>query len=155
MSRSFSQAMASLEASGSGARTAVKFTTIQNDGLVSYGSGLLYYRPAPSVGRPASLFTSQGTHITYYFDNRTGPQPFHKDYTDKIELRVYQTTGPLGPTGDWEIEFKLLSWDNVVFKVPVKEEQGFLIGTGPSIPGHTPRSPTAMYVFAFPVAPAL
>jgi hypothetical protein len=163
MARTYESVMDALRAAGSG-NTALQFITIQDDGIVSYGSGILNYVPSPVPSRPDKLVTTPGRPIDYYFSNRPGSitiegtvvaQPFPAGARDRVDLTIGRAPTDFGP-GALTARFTLLSWDNAQFSVEVEAKDSYLVGTGPSIPSGQPDpSRTAFYVFAFPPAPRL
>ena len=147
-----------------GASVGITLTTNQDNGIVSYATGMLIYHPASLIGpffRPARLSTTGGEPLQYYFSDRrldidppsppgtfghSPRQPFSANATDKLGVSISSNLGSR------TVKFTLHTWGNATFNISVESRGNLLVGLGPAIGNLTDH---AVYVISFagPVTP--
>jgi hypothetical protein len=169
MGRNLEQVLHDARQAGEGARVGVTVVTNQDNGIASYATGILLYRPGSLVGpffRPERLSTTGGEPLQHFFSDRTeveqlpgggpfgGPskmQPFSNDATDKLGLSMSRGSLGLG-VGNPVAKFTLHSWGNATFNVPLEPKGNLMVGIGPAIGN---GSDHAVYVISFHDAPRI
>ena len=118
-------------------------TTIQADGIVSYGFGILDY--APGFAPPGSY---QG-ELRQYFSDRRYPQgggPFDPVNNDSIRVQM-----GLGPENHIRVTLTLLNWGNAQATVHVNGyDASVLYGLNTGAAGNSPPNQVCAFYFSDP-----
>lgn len=140
-----------------GTQVAIVIATNQDNGIVSYMQGYLWYRKQHSAGNfllPEGFISdlNRDEPVKVYFSDRTDdnpwdpqndpiiPTPFADDKIDHVRCIISIWGDTVSMT------FILLNWGNATYTVPLQEMGNILIGIGAPIGNNTSQ---AVYTVSF------